>query len=94
MASARADQLGIQELCTKEPWWRVPHLVKLNMLLFVPFLSSYVGGFDGSMLNGVQTLTHWKECKFNAYDPIASDRRPKANLAVDLQTSTIHQGPS
>ena len=36
-------------------------LVRLNALLFVPFLTGFVGGFDGSMLNGVQTLKHWQE---------------------------------
>ncbi|KAF4212261.1 hypothetical protein CNMCM8980_003816 [Aspergillus fumigatiaffinis] len=61
MESARGDQLGVQQLCIKDSWWRVPHLIKLNLLLFVPFLSSYVGGFDGSMLNGVQTLGHWQK---------------------------------
>ncbi|KAL2859200.1 hypothetical protein BJX68DRAFT_252237 [Aspergillus pseudodeflectus] len=61
MASARGEQLGIQQLCTDQPWWRVPHLVKLNILLFVSYLTSYVGGFDGSMLNGVQTVTQWQE---------------------------------
>ncbi|KZL66990.1 hexose transporter protein (Lactose permease) [Colletotrichum tofieldiae] len=61
MASAERGGLRLLELCTTESWWRVPHLVKLNLLLFVPFLTSYVGGFDGSMLNGVQTLTHWQE---------------------------------
>ncbi|GKT54489.1 hexose transporter protein [Colletotrichum tofieldiae] len=64
MASAERGGLRLLELCTTESWWRVPHLVKLNLLLFVPFLTSYVGGFDGSMLNGVQTLTHWQECWF------------------------------
>lgn len=74
MESARGDQLGVQQLCIKESWWRVPHLIKLNLLLFVPFLSSYVGGFDGSMLNGVQTLRHWQECKFHGCTPSHSIR--------------------
>ncbi|KAL3487866.1 general substrate transporter [Aspergillus germanicus] len=55
------SELRIQQLCTKESWWRVPHLLKLNLILLVPFVSSYVGGFDGSMLNGVQTVQQWKE---------------------------------
>lgn len=58
------NELRIQELCTKESWWRVPHLVKLNLILMVPFVSSYVGGFDGSMLNGVQTVEQWKEGQY------------------------------
>ncbi|CAG7919678.1 unnamed protein product [Penicillium olsonii] len=59
------SEFRIQEFCTKERWWRVPHLVKLNLILLVPFVSSYVGGFDGSMLNGVQTVQQWKEGKYS-----------------------------
>ncbi|KAH8652970.1 general substrate transporter [Ilyonectria robusta] len=49
------------QLCTKESWWRVPHLMKLNLMLLIPFFTSYIGGFDGSMLNGIQTVSHWQE---------------------------------
>lgn len=63
MASQENGELRLLQLCTKESWWRVPHLIKLNLLLLVPFFSSYIGGFDGSMLNGVQTVSHWQECK-------------------------------
>jgi hypothetical protein len=27
----------------------------------VPFFTSYVGGFDGSMLNGIQTVSQWQK---------------------------------
>ncbi|RKK84941.1 hypothetical protein BFJ71_g14338 [Fusarium oxysporum] len=60
MASAENDELRLLKLCTNETWWKVPHLVRLNMLLFVPFLTSYVGGFDASVLNGMQTVQHWQ----------------------------------
>ncbi|KAI8663284.1 MFS domain-containing protein [Fusarium keratoplasticum] len=55
------DELRLYALCTKKSWWHVPHLIKLNLLLMIPFLTSYVGGFDGSNLNGLQTLEHWQE---------------------------------
>ncbi|KAF4463739.1 general substrate transporter [Fusarium albosuccineum] len=42
-------------------WYRVPHLLKLNALLLVPLLTSYVSGFDGSVINGFQSLPHWNE---------------------------------
>ncbi|KAH6679996.1 general substrate transporter [Plectosphaerella plurivora] len=61
MASHENGDLRLQELCTKESWWRVPHLVKLNLLLLIPFFASYIGGFDGSMLNGIQTVQHWQD---------------------------------
>lgn len=65
MASSGVDpNLKLLELCTKKAWWTVPHLIKLNLLLLVPFATSYVGGFDASMLNGLQTVTYWQECEF------------------------------
>ncbi|KAM0271132.1 hypothetical protein ACHAQH_009181 [Verticillium albo-atrum] len=61
MSAHENGELRLQQLCTKESWWRVPHLVKLNLLLLIPFFTSYIGGFDGSMLNGIQTVTHWQD---------------------------------
>jgi len=58
------SELRVQDLCTKESWWNVPHLVKLNFMLAVPFMSAYIGGYDGSVLNGMQTLEHWKTSMF------------------------------
>ena len=60
MASIEDGELRLLKLCTNKAWWRVPHLVKLNSLLLVPFVTSYVGGFDGSMLNGIQTVPKWQ----------------------------------
>ena len=31
-----------------KPWFRVPHLLKLNLILLVPLLSSAVAGYDGT----------------------------------------------
>ncbi|CAF3468899.1 unnamed protein product [Fusarium graminearum] len=42
------------------PWWRVPHLLKLNLLLLIPLISSGAIGYDGSMMNGLQTLPQWR----------------------------------
>ncbi|PNS14603.1 High-affinity glucose transporter [Sphaceloma murrayae] len=41
-------------------WWNVPNLRKLNLILLVPFLSSSVTGYDGSLMNGLQALPAWK----------------------------------
>lgn len=30
-------------------WYRVPHLLKLNLILLVPLLSSGVAGYDGKL---------------------------------------------
>ncbi|KAB8255192.1 general substrate transporter [Aspergillus pseudonomiae] len=43
-----------------KPWFRVPHLLKLNLILLVPLLSSAVAGYDGSLMNGLQSIPEWK----------------------------------
>ncbi|KAL4866022.1 hypothetical protein BDV12DRAFT_140121 [Aspergillus spectabilis] len=43
------------------PWFRVPHLLQLNLILLIPLLSSAVAGYDGSLMNGLQPLTQWKD---------------------------------
>lgn len=76
MASANeSGHLRLQALCTQESWWRVPYLIKLNLLLMVPFFTSYVGGFDGSMLNGIQTLPQWQEGASKSYTLRLTSRR-------------------
>ncbi|KAK5560496.1 hypothetical protein LTR46_000804 [Exophiala xenobiotica] len=45
----------------EKPWYRVPHLLKLNLVLLVPLLSSAVAGYDGSMMNGLQATDSWKQ---------------------------------
>ncbi|RAQ69968.1 hypothetical protein COH20_008210 [Aspergillus flavus] len=34
-----------------KPWYRTWHLVKLNLILMVPLVSSASVGYDGSMMN-------------------------------------------
>ncbi|KAI9163591.1 Lactose permease [Paramyrothecium foliicola] len=41
-------------------WFQRPHLLRLNLLLLVPLLSSSVSGYDGSLMNGLQSLDQWK----------------------------------
>ncbi|KAL2849645.1 general substrate transporter [Aspergillus pseudodeflectus] len=57
-----APRINVQEAASgpEQPWYRVPHLLRLNLLLMVPLLTSYLVGFDGSMLNGVQTVPAWQ----------------------------------
>ncbi|KAJ5083033.1 hypothetical protein N7532_012076 [Penicillium argentinense] len=43
------------------PWFHVPHLVQLNLILLVPLLSSAVAGYDGSLMNGLQSIAEWKD---------------------------------
>ncbi len=41
-------------------WWRYPNLLKLNMLLLTAILTQATTGYDGSMLNGMQSLPQWR----------------------------------
>jgi hypothetical protein len=42
-----------------KPWYTTPHLAKLNSFLLVVLFSSAGLGFDGSMMNGLQSLETW-----------------------------------
>ncbi|GME82731.1 unnamed protein product [Ambrosiozyma monospora] len=46
------------------PWYKKRHLLVLNFFLLAPLLSSATSGFDGSLMNGLQSLDTWK----NRYD--------------------------
>lgn len=43
-----------------KPWYRVKHLLRLNLILIVPLLSAAVNGFDGSLMNGLQSMEEWR----------------------------------
>ena len=57
----------------EKPWWRLSHLVKLNLWLLVPLITSYVSGFDGSMLNGMQSLPIWQQGMYLTHAIDSSD---------------------
>lgn len=44
-----------------KPWYRVPHLLYLNFCIFIVTLVSTNNGYDGSMLNGLQSLPIWHD---------------------------------
>lgn len=44
----------------KGSWITRPALVKLNFLLLMPLLASGATGYDGSMMNGLQSLPQWR----------------------------------
>ncbi|KAK7539493.1 general substrate transporter [Phyllosticta citribraziliensis] len=46
---------------TDKYWFQIPHLLQLNLILLVPLLSSAVAGYDGSLMNGLQSLQQWKD---------------------------------
>lgn len=42
-------------------WYKHACLRKLYFLISVVWLSAATGGFDGSMMNGLQSLSYWQE---------------------------------
>ncbi|KAH8902027.1 MFS general substrate transporter [Coniochaeta sp. PMI_546] len=44
-----------------KPWYLTPHLLKLNLCLLAPLFSAASVGYDGSMMNGLQTLSQWRD---------------------------------
>ncbi|KAH3685264.1 hypothetical protein WICPIJ_003738 [Wickerhamomyces pijperi] len=50
----------ITDLITEtRPWFKVPHLRTLAWHVFVITLTSTTNGFDGSLLNGLQSIEYW-----------------------------------
>ncbi|CAK7212197.1 hypothetical protein SCUCBS95973_001362 [Sporothrix curviconia] len=45
----------------KKWWFQYSNLRKLNLLLLCAFLAQFTCGFDGSMINGMQSLPSWVE---------------------------------
>ena len=44
-----------------KPWYTVAHLRKLNFIILSLLMYSGTVGYDGSMMNGIQSLEQWQE---------------------------------
>ncbi|KAI5477364.1 hexose transporter [Pseudohyphozyma bogoriensis] len=44
---------------THRNWWMDPGLRKLNLFIVILFLASASGGFDGSLINGLESIPRW-----------------------------------
>lgn len=42
------------------PWYKKRHLLVLNLCMVIPYLSSTTNGYDGSLLNGLQSMKQWQ----------------------------------
>lgn len=58
-ATLEVNALPDSPIDTKH-WWKYKNLRTLNLLLLVPFLSIFAQGFDGSLMNGLQSVSHWQ----------------------------------
>lgn len=45
-------------------WYKDRGLRRLYMMMPILFLGSTINGYDGSLLNGLQTMVPWQDCKF------------------------------
>lgn len=43
-------------------WYRHPGLRKLYIMMPILFLGATTNGYDGSLLNGLQTMNSWQTC--------------------------------
>lgn len=49
----------------KVTWYKEPGLRKLYCMMPIFFLGSTLTGYDGSLLNGLQTMQPWQQCKID-----------------------------
>ncbi len=48
-------------LIDRSPWWRNRRLITLNAWVALLLITSSTNGFDGSMMNGLQSLQQWQD---------------------------------
>jgi hypothetical protein len=46
-------------------WYKHPGLRKLYLMMPILFLGSTINGYDGSLLNGLQTMDPWQKCRIS-----------------------------
>ena len=54
---------GDANLGSDVPWWQQQYLRQLYFMMPFLFLGSTTLGYDGSLLNGLQTMDSWQDCK-------------------------------
>ena len=65
-ASHLAEVSDVAQLAlhNKTPWYKKPNLRMLYLTLVPAALGvEMTSGYDGSVLNGLQAVTHWVSCK-------------------------------
>jgi hypothetical protein len=53
--------IDVHKLLEKR-WYQYPHLRRLYGWMSVVLLVQATNGLDGSIMNGMQTLTYWNKC--------------------------------
>ncbi len=58
-----AVTVHVQPSEDQRPWYQQPELRKLYLMMPFLFLGSTTLGYDGSLLNGLQTMPAWQACR-------------------------------
>ena len=45
----------------RAPWWKRPNMRSLYIFIVILIFTNTANGFDGSMMNGLQTLSYWQD---------------------------------
>ena len=48
-------------------WYKDPGLRKLYFMMPILFLGATTNGYDGSLLNGLQTMEPWQKCELQSH---------------------------
>ncbi|VUC32423.1 unnamed protein product [Clonostachys rosea] len=61
--AAAGNNVDLSNILPKDakPWYRTGHLLILNLILLIPLTSSSAVGYDASMMNGLQSLSQWRD---------------------------------
>jgi hypothetical protein len=59
-SGAHRMNIGGRQFEPVDAWYKHACLRELYFLISVVWLSSATGGFDGSMMNGLQSLNYWE----------------------------------
>lgn len=51
-------------------WYKDPALRRTYICLMFVVLTSATNGYDGSMINGLQSLTYWQDCEYTSKEPL------------------------
>lgn len=60
------DELGLGY--PEVTWYKHAGLRRLYLMMPILFLGSTINGYDGSLLNGLQTMVPWQDCEHTVPD--------------------------
>jgi len=65
---ADSETLTVPPAASQLGWWNQKYLRQLYFLMPLLFLGSTTLGYDGSVLNGLQTMPTWQDCKHSDFE--------------------------